>query len=43
MQSDVFSRKKFKCMVCGKGFKSEAELQNHKKLEHEMKAPNLGD
>ncbi|MPZ07187.1 MAG: hypothetical protein GEU26_12375 [Nitrososphaeraceae archaeon] len=39
MQFDFFSRKKFKCVVCGKGFKSEAELQDHKKLEHEMKGP----
>lgn len=38
MQFDFFSRKKFKCVVCGKGFKSEAELQRSQKT----RTPNEG-
>jgi hypothetical protein len=39
MQFDFFSRKKYKCPLCEKGFKTDEELQGHKKTEHEMKGP----
>lgn len=39
MHFDFFSRKKFKCPVCGEGFKSDSEMQGHRKTEHDMKGP----
>jgi DNA-directed RNA polymerase subunit RPC12/RpoP len=37
MRFDFFSRKKFKCITCGEKFKTETELQGHRKIEHDMK------
>jgi hypothetical protein len=37
MHFDFFSRKKFKCTTCGEKFKTETELQGHRKIEHDMK------
>jgi uncharacterized ferredoxin-like protein len=36
---DFLTGKKFKCTICGRGFKSETEMQGHRKTEHEMKGP----
>jgi uncharacterized protein (DUF2225 family) len=34
MKFDIFSRKKFKCNVCGDKFKTETELNQHNRQEH---------
>ena len=33
MQFNLFG-KKFKCLVCGKKFKTEGELEQHGRIEH---------
>ncbi|PWU81309.1 MAG: hypothetical protein DLM72_07660 [Candidatus Nitrosopolaris wilkensis] len=33
MQFNLFG-KKFKCIVCGKKFKTEVELEQHRSTEH---------
>lgn len=39
MLFDFFSRKKFTCMACGKKFKTESELQGHRRTDHGTKGP----
>ena len=39
MHFDFFSRNKFKCNLCSRKFKTETELQDHKRIEHDMKGP----
>jgi uncharacterized protein (DUF2225 family) len=34
MKFDIFSRKKFKCNICGDKFKTETELVQHTRQEH---------
>jgi transposase-like protein len=34
MQFNLFGKKKFKCNSCGKKFKTEAELAEHRQKEH---------
>jgi hypothetical protein len=34
MKFDIFSRKKFKCSICGDKFKTDAELEQHRRIEH---------
>jgi 5-methylcytosine-specific restriction endonuclease McrA len=39
MRSGIFRIRKHECTVCGRKFKSEIEIQAHKKVEHELKGP----
>jgi len=34
MKFDFFSRKKFKCITCGDKFKTETELEQHRRTAH---------
>lgn len=34
MKFDFFSRKKFRCNICGQKFKTETEMEQHHKREH---------
>ena len=34
MKFDIFSRKKFKCNICGDKFKTETELEQHRRTAH---------
>jgi DNA-directed RNA polymerase subunit RPC12/RpoP len=34
MKFDIFGRKKFKCNTCGDKFKTESELDQHRRQYH---------
>ena len=34
MKFDIFSRKKFKCNVCGDKFKTDTEVEQHRRTAH---------
>jgi hypothetical protein len=34
MKFDIFSRRKFKCDACGDKFKTDMEVEQHRKMAH---------
>jgi len=34
MKLNIFARKKFKCNACGNRFKTESELDQHRRKDH---------
>ena len=34
MKLDIFSRRKFKCDACGDKFKTNTEVEQHRKMAH---------
>jgi len=36
MKFNIFGRKKFKCYTCGDKFKTETELKQHERQDHQV-------